>query len=43
VVDVAGDIGELVLYIYGRSSAAHVALSGEPDAVEAVRTTRFGV
>jgi uncharacterized protein (TIGR03085 family) len=43
VVDVAGDIGELVLFIYGRSSAAHVALSGEPDAVEAVRTTRFGV
>jgi hypothetical protein len=43
VVDVAGDIGELVLFIYGRSTVAHVALSGEPDAVAAVRTTHFGV
>jgi len=43
VVDVAGDIGELVLFIYGRASAARVALRGAEADVAAVRATRFGV
>jgi len=38
-----GSPGELVLYLNGRTSAAHVELDGPPAAIEAVRTARFGV
>ena len=42
-VTVAGPIGELVLFIYGRSGVAQVELSGPDDAVEAVRAAKFGI
>lgn len=42
-VDVAGDIGELVLFVYGRQKHARVNLSGPADAVERVSTAKFGV
>ena len=42
-VDVAGDIGELVLFVYGRQKHARVKLSGSADAVERVSTAKFGV
>jgi len=43
VVDVSGPIGELVLFIYGRRTAARVEVNGPDDAVAAVEATRFGV
>jgi uncharacterized protein (TIGR03085 family) len=42
-VGLTGLPGELLLYLFGRQGAAHVDLSGPPEAVEAVRRTRFGV
>lgn len=42
-VTVSGPVGELVLFVYGRQSASRVALDGPADAVEAVRTAKFGV
>jgi hypothetical protein len=35
--------GELLLYIFGRQAAAHVEVSGPPDAVAAVQRTYFGM
>ena len=35
--------GELLLYIFGRQAAAHVEVSGPPDAVAAVQRTHFGM
>jgi uncharacterized protein (TIGR03085 family) len=35
--------GELLLYLFGRTDAADVEINGSPDAVEAVRRTRFGM
>jgi len=40
---IAGPPGELLLYLFGRRSAAHVELSGPDAAVEAVRRSRFGM
>jgi uncharacterized protein (TIGR03085 family) len=40
---IAGPPGELLLYLFGRRSAAHVEVSGPPPAVEAVRQARFGM
>jgi uncharacterized protein (TIGR03085 family) len=42
-VDIAGDIGEIVLYLYGRSAHARVELTGPAESVAAVSATRFGV
>jgi uncharacterized protein (TIGR03085 family) len=42
IVTVRGPIGELVLFAYGRQSHAQVELDGPDDAVEAVRTAKFG-
>ena len=39
----AGPPGELLLYLFGRQSAAHVEVSGPDAAVEAVRRARFGM
>lgn len=41
--DVAGPIGECVLYFYGRSSVARVDLDGPPDAVRTLQATAFGI
>jgi len=38
-----GPPGELVLYLNGRTSVAEVELDGPPEAVDAVRSARFGV
>jgi uncharacterized protein (TIGR03085 family) len=35
--------GELLLYIFGRQSAAQVEVSGAPDVVAAVQRTHFGM
>jgi uncharacterized protein (TIGR03085 family) len=40
---VAGAPGELLLYLFGRQSAAHVEVSGPDAAGEAVRRARFGM
>jgi uncharacterized protein (TIGR03085 family) len=40
---VTGLPGELLLYLFGRQSAADVEISGPPEAVEAVRRARFGM
>ncbi len=38
-----GEPGELVLYLMGRTAAAHVALDGPEAAVRAVRDASFGI
>ena len=40
---IAGPPGELLLYLFGRQSAAHVEVSGTDPAIEAVRRARFGM
>ena len=40
---IAGPPGELLLYLFGRQSAAHVEVSGPDAAAEAVRHARFGM
>jgi uncharacterized protein (TIGR03085 family) len=40
---IAGPPGELLLYLFGRRSAAHVEVSGADTAIEAVRRARFGM
>jgi uncharacterized protein (TIGR03085 family) len=40
---IAGPPGELLLYLFGRQSAAHVEVSGADTAIEAVRRARFGM
>jgi uncharacterized protein (TIGR03085 family) len=42
-VAVAGPIGEIVLFLYGRAAVAGVDLDGDPDAVAAVRAAEFGL
>jgi uncharacterized protein (TIGR03085 family) len=39
----AGDPGEITLYLAGRGAHADVAITGDPAAVEAVRSASFGV
>lgn len=39
----SGPPGELLLYVFGRQSAARVDVSGPPDAVAALRHTHFGM
>lgn len=38
-----GRPGEITLFLSGRKAAAHVELGGPPDAVTALRETRFGI
>ena len=38
-----GPIGECALYLSGRRDAAQVEVTGDPDAVEALRTAKLGV
>jgi hypothetical protein len=40
---IAGPPGELLLYLFGRQSAAHVEVSGPDAAIEAVRRARLGM
>jgi uncharacterized protein (TIGR03085 family) len=40
---VTGPPGELLLYLFGRTDAAQVEVSGPAEAVEAVRHTHFGM
>jgi uncharacterized protein (TIGR03085 family) len=42
-VGLAGPPRELLLYLFGRQSAARVDVSGPAEAVEAVRRARFGM
>ena len=42
-VRIVGRPGELLLYLFGRQSAADVEISGPAAAVEAVRRARFGM
>lgn len=39
----SGSPGELLLYIFGRQTAAQVEVSGPPEAVAAVQRTHFGM
>jgi uncharacterized protein (TIGR03085 family) len=43
VARITGPPGELLLYLFGRQSAAHVEVSGTDAATEAVRRARFGM
>ena len=40
---IAGSPGDLLLYLFGRQTAAHVEVSGPDAAIEAVRRARFGM
>ena len=40
---IAGPPGELLLYLFGRQSAAQVEVSGTDAATEAVRRAHFGM
>ncbi|MGA0877561.1 MAG: TIGR03085 family metal-binding protein [Ilumatobacteraceae bacterium] len=42
-VTVTGDIGELVLFMYGRQAHTRVDLQGPADLVETIRSASFGV
>ncbi|WP_431238029.1 TIGR03085 family metal-binding protein [Mycolicibacterium aichiense] len=42
-VELSGAPGELLLYLFGRQDAARVDVLGPPEAVAAVRRTRFGM
>ena len=42
-VTVTGEVGELIMFVYGRQDHARVELSGPDELVEAVRSTAFGV
>jgi uncharacterized protein (TIGR03085 family) len=42
-VTLTGAVGELVLYLSGRRSAAQVELSGDPAAIELIQTMKLGV
>lgn len=42
-VTVIGPIGEIVLFLYGRSSVARIEFDGSPDAIERLRATKFGI
>jgi hypothetical protein len=40
---IAGPPGELLLYLFGRTGAAQVQVTGPAAAADAVRCTRFGM
>jgi uncharacterized protein (TIGR03085 family) len=43
MVIVRGQVGELVLWMFGRQAHARVHYDGEADAIESLRTARFGI
>lgn len=43
MVTVAGPVGELVLWIFGRQAHARIGYTGPDDAVEQLRTASFGI
>jgi uncharacterized protein (TIGR03085 family) len=43
VATITGPAAEIVLFLSGRSAAAHVEVGGAPDAVAAVRAAGFGI
>lgn len=43
VVEIHGRPGEILLFGFGRRDVAEIELIGPPEAVEAVRTTNFGI
>ena len=43
VACIAGPPGELLLYLFGRTAAAHVEVSGPAAAADAVRRAQFGM
>lgn len=43
VVEIHGRPGEILLFGFGRQAVAEVELIGQPEAVEIVRTTRYGL
>jgi uncharacterized protein (TIGR03085 family) len=42
-VTLTGPVGELALFLSGRREAARVELTGDPEAVEVIRTVALGV
>ena len=42
-VTMSGDIGELILFLYGRQEHARVTMTGPDDLIAALRSTAFGV
>lgn len=42
-VTIRGSVGEIVLFLYGRSTVARVEFDGTPDAVERLKNTKFGI
>jgi uncharacterized protein (TIGR03085 family) len=42
-VTMTGEPAELVLFCFGRQAVAQVELEGDPETIEALRTTSFGV
>jgi hypothetical protein len=40
---VRGLPGELLLFLFGRRDVADVAITGSPEAIEALQRTRFGM
>lgn len=42
VVEIHGRPGEIILFGFGRQAVAEIELIGQPEAVEIVRTTRYG-
>lgn len=43
VVEIHGRPGEILLFGFGRQSVAEIELIGQPEAVEVVRTTTYGL
>ena len=43
MVQIVGEPGELLLYLFGRQSVAEVDFDGPVDAIEAVTRTKFGL
>ncbi|EKA60663.1 TIGR03085 family metal-binding protein [Janibacter hoylei] len=43
LVEIHGRPGEILLFGFGRQAVAEVELTGPPEAVEIVRTTRYGL
>ena len=42
-VTVTGEVGELIMFVYGRQNHARVEITGPSDLIQAVRSTSFGV
>jgi len=42
-VTISGSVGDIVLFLYGRSSVARLEFDGPADAIESLKSTKFGV